>query len=64
MKRNPRNIKIGKGKEERGNENKIKIKEGKTGKGREEKTALLKISVPAPVTDAITHVTSFLSTPF
>ena len=64
MKRNPRNIKFGKGKEERGNENKIKIKEEKAGKGREEKTALLKISVPAPVTDAITQITSFLSTPF
>ena len=64
MKRNPRNIKFGKGKEERGNENKIKIKEEKAGKGKEEKITLLKISVPAPVTDAITEVTSFLCTPF
>ena len=69
MKRRARNIKVGKGNERKGRKGKwewnTKIKEERTGKGREGNMALLVIcSVPAIVTDAVTHITPFLSTPF
>lgn len=63
MKRNPRNIKFGKGKGRKGNENKIKIKEEKAGKGRREDNFTEDLCASS-CNRYYNRVTSFLCTPF